>query len=280
MKTCPKCGVEHNKAGAFCSRSCANSRERSPELREKLSQKLKGCKGHSLNKGKQLKPRVEKTCKECGNTFQDTESSQKKYCSKECSKKHIGGYREGSGRAKSGYYKGIYCGSTYELAWVIYNIDHAIPFTRFQGILEYDGKKYIPDFLQYGKIIEIKGYESEESVDLKTKVANEHGYEVVVLRKDQLQQVFEYVKQTYSSDFYKLYDEYKPKFQYICSHCKLDFFTDKKRNTETVFCSRACSLPGIGNLYRKENSKKVSETMKRKHKESRDAAGVATSPSN
>lgn len=27
----------------------------------------------------------------------------------------IGGYRKGSGRSKHGYYKGIYCGSTYEL---------------------------------------------------------------------------------------------------------------------------------------------------------------------
>ena len=42
-----------------------------------------------------------------------------------------GGYRPGSGRAKTGYYKGIYCGSTYELAWVIYQIDNNKDFSRF-----------------------------------------------------------------------------------------------------------------------------------------------------
>lgn len=26
-KTCPKCGIEHEKPGKFCSRTCANSRQ-------------------------------------------------------------------------------------------------------------------------------------------------------------------------------------------------------------------------------------------------------------
>jgi len=57
-----------------------------------------------------------------------------------------GGIRNGSGRSKCGYYNGIYCGSTYELCWVIYNLDHNISFTRFSGYLT-DGKiKYYPDF--------------------------------------------------------------------------------------------------------------------------------------
>lgn len=35
MKTCPKCGTEHNKSGNFCSRSCANSRSFTNESKEK-----------------------------------------------------------------------------------------------------------------------------------------------------------------------------------------------------------------------------------------------------
>lgn len=280
MKTCPKCGSNHEKSGIFCSRSCGNSRERSSELRARISQKLTGSKGHTKNKGKQLVSRIEKTCLECNSKFLDTEKSNKKYCSKTCSSKHVGGYRSGSGKAKSGYYKGIYCGSTYELAWVLYNLDHDIPFERFQGVLEYNNKKYIPDFIQNGKIIEIKGYESESSVAIKTDIANKNGYTVIVLRKEQLQDVFEYVTRKYDKDFYKLYDGYKPKFQYTCHHCNVNFFTDRKKKTELTFCSRKCSLRGIANAYRKDNSKKVSETLKKKNKLPRDAAGVATSPSN
>ena len=35
-----------------------------------------------------------------------------------------GGIREGAGRSKSGWYKGYYCNSSYELAWVIYSLDN------------------------------------------------------------------------------------------------------------------------------------------------------------
>ena len=113
-----------------------------------------------------------------------------------------GGYRQGSGRSKSGYYNGIYCGSTYELCWVIYNLDHAIKFTRFPGKLEKDNVAYYPDFLlSDGKtIVETKGYEKQEFVDKKTKVAESFGYSVVVLRKEDLQYAFEYVTQKYGAD--------------------------------------------------------------------------------
>lgn len=153
-----------------------------------------------------------------------------------------GGYRPGSGRAKTGYYKGIYCGSTYELAWVIYQIDHNIPFTRFDGCLEFEGRKYFPDFLQDGNIVEIKGYESQDSVEMKNNIARQNGYEVIVLRKEDLQKEFQWVKSNYSSDFKTLYDEYKPKFIYQCSFCGEEFGRDRKSKYEKVCCSRSCSL--------------------------------------
>lgn len=119
----------------------------------------------------------------------------------------MGGYREGSGRAKTGYYKGYYCGSTWELAWVIYNIDHGIKFQRFPKTLIGNGIKYIPDFLQDGKIIEIKGYENSDSVERKTKLAESLGYEVIVLRKEDLKECFQWVKANYvykcMSDLYE-----------------------------------------------------------------------------
>jgi len=40
QKTCPRCGVTHNKRGQFCSRSCGNVREHSQEDKAIRSQKL------------------------------------------------------------------------------------------------------------------------------------------------------------------------------------------------------------------------------------------------
>lgn len=45
MKQCPKCGVEHVKVGAYCSRKCANSRgPRSDNFKKTVSEKLSGQK--------------------------------------------------------------------------------------------------------------------------------------------------------------------------------------------------------------------------------------------
>lgn len=35
MKICPKCEIEHDRPGKFCSRKCANSRTYTPELKER-----------------------------------------------------------------------------------------------------------------------------------------------------------------------------------------------------------------------------------------------------
>ena len=156
----------------------------------------------------------------------------------------MGGYRLGSGRSKSGYYKGIYCGSTYELCWVIYSLDHNIKFTRFQGCIVENGIKYFPDFLlDDGKtIIETKGYEKQESVNIKTEVAKNAGYDVKVLRKDDLKYAFDYVTNIYGTKkYHTLYDNYKPKYNYVCNHCSAEFNKDKILKTETVFCNRICA---------------------------------------
>jgi hypothetical protein len=40
-KTCPKCGVTHNKRGEYCSRSCGNSRAHTKEHKEKTAEGLR-----------------------------------------------------------------------------------------------------------------------------------------------------------------------------------------------------------------------------------------------
>jgi hypothetical protein len=247
---CEKCGEEHTGifgSGRFCSRKCSNSRgPRTEEFKKSVSKKLKGRKGHRSNLGKKytrgsIVERETRICK-CGESFVEKITTKRKFCSSECRYKNSGGYREGSGRAKTGYYKGIYCGSTYELAWVIYMLDNNLPFQRFDGCLEGDGIKYFPDFLIDNIIYEMKGFESSESVDKKTKLAESFGYTVKVLYKEDLKEHFEWVKTNYTyKKIYELYDGYKPKYEYMCVVCCNKVSRNSPAKTDTVCCSRKCS---------------------------------------
>ena len=81
--------------------------------------------------------------------------------------KRNGGYRPGSGRGKSGWYRGYWCDSSWELAWIIYHLDRGWTFSRNteKFAYTYDGvtKNYIPDFvLPDGTFVEVKGYFTPE----------------------------------------------------------------------------------------------------------------------
>lgn len=173
--------------------------------------------------------------------------------------KPCGGERKGAGHSKCGYYKGIYCGSTYELCWVIYQLEHGIKFSRFSGFLENKEirLKYYPDFLLAdGKtIVELKGYEKSESVNKKSKMAENQGYIVKVLRKKDLKEIFDYVDQKYNvyeGVRQKLFDDYKPKFSLECVECKKTFFREKMNVSKLQFCSSSCSAK---NKSKKTNTK-------------------------
>jgi len=272
-KICPRCnslfsverklnnGIEYVRKHEhkFCSQKCSNVRKFTDE-----QNKSKGRSGE-LNSGWKNGKTLEKHfCKKCGVNI--SFQSKLGYCIKcfkktpeyreklSISMKGNGGYRPGSGRAKTGYYKGIYCGSSWELAWVIYQIDHSIEFKRFDGILEYDGVKYIPDFLQNGDIVEIKGYEREEKVAIKTKVAEYHGYKVILKKKKDLQKEFDWCKENYTfKNLWELYDDYKPKYKFICKGCGIEFERDDNRSH--LCCSKKC-----GGLYI-ANQKKIVKGM-------------------
>lgn len=247
MKQCSKCFSLHEKKGIFCSRKCANSRSWSSIDNEKkrasalASDRMK--KAHSLR----IVEREIRTC-QCGAAFEARITDKKQFCSKKCSnalkKRNSGGYREGSGRSKSGYYKGIYCGSTYELCWVIYALENNIKFTRFSNCIENEHIRYYPDFLLDDSItiIEIKGFEDPDKVKAKTALAESKGYKVKVLYKEDIAHMFDFVTTKFNTTkFQTLYDGYKPKYNYICNNCNSNFSKDKKLNTSTVFCSRYCA---------------------------------------
>jgi hypothetical protein len=250
---CLTCKKDHDGtfgSGKYCSRKCANSRgPRTEEFKSILSAKLKG-KSPS-NKGKEMKQRLIKSCPTCCKEFKVTQKSDKTYCSGKCNP-DWGGFREKSGRAKTGYYREIYCGSSYELMWVIHALDHNIKFKRFEGKLKGDNISYIPDFLiDENAIIEIKWFEDKEKVLKKTELAESQGYNVKILYKEDLKDQFEWVNNNYSFKYVnELYDDYKPKYVYNCSNCNAEVAREQRSKTEVVFCSRKCS--GKGHKGRRE----------------------------
>jgi hypothetical protein len=123
----------------------------------------------------------------------------------EKAKSNNGGYRQGSGRGKKGWYRGFFCDSSYELAYVIYCLDHKIDIKRntekrtymWEGSL----KNYIPDFIVDGRFVEIKGFKSEQW--LAKLHANP---DIEVLYCDDLKEVFDYVIEKYGKDFVNMYE--------------------------------------------------------------------------
>ena len=221
---CENCGnliqkqIKHLQEGKkyFCSKSCSTTyynkrrnftKEKREEINQKLSQKLK-----------LIHPPKIRYCAICGKEYFDR---TRKTCSKECEKilrdKHqnggSGGYRKGASRGKHGYYKGIYCDSTFELAYLIYCLDHNINIRRCEQKFEYqyEGKKhfYHPDFIVDNMIIEIKNF-SSPLTDAKLKAVNKP---IKIYYTNDLIPIFEYVSSTYNkkfkgkmNNFYELYD--------------------------------------------------------------------------
>ena len=199
LKICENCNKEFfvsirdikNKNIFLCSQSCIASynnkhRNFSPEkqlqINEKISNSLKGRTYRKLS-----------TCIICNKSF--SSKRKRKTCSDECYKifrinllKKIaplgGGYKQGSSRGHHGYYKGYWCDSTYELAYLIYCLDHNIKIERCKESFEYeiDGKthKYHPDFLIDDEIIEIKNFHRDD-VDIKINAVKKLNRKIKVL---------------------------------------------------------------------------------------------------
>ena len=190
-KRCPHCNKiipyekRHNKyCSSICNGFCATKgHHHSEETKEKIGNAVKGIipwnKGNHKEKTsnhiiKIPKTQISRLCPVCNKTFIiPNEYSLKIFCTTECHNKDqkngyqyskkpkIGGYQQGSGRGKKGYYKGLFCDSTYELVWIIYQLDHNIIFNRNRTsfIYTHNGKqhKYYPDFiLPDNTYIEIK----------------------------------------------------------------------------------------------------------------------------
>ena len=156
------------------------------------------------------------------------------------SKGRTGGYREGSGNGKSGWYKEIWCNSSYELAWVIFHLEHGTVFERCKDEFKYfyKGKEhtYHPDFKVHGYWIEIKGYS-----DLKwTAKQSQFPFpdKLIVLFKKDIPDIFKYVESKYGKDFTYLYENVESK---ICKTCNNPFTKSAPCTSMILYTSGYCS---------------------------------------
>lgn len=105
-----------------------------------------------------------------------------------------------TGFGKKGWYKGIHCDSTYELAYVIYCLDHNIEIKRCKKRFKYFYKdkihNYYPDFELNNKLIEIKGY-WQDQVEIKKEAVLKEGFQIEVLYPKDLKNIFDYIYQKY-----------------------------------------------------------------------------------
>lgn len=169
-----------------------------------------------------------KRCKVCGSVI-PYESRTNVTCSVACRSKILGGARPHNGYGKGGSYKGIHCDSTYELAFLIYCLDHKIDIVRNKESFEYHlvedlcytVHRYYPDFYlpEYDTFIEIKG-RHEELVDIKLEAVKKSGKHIEILYQEDLEFAFTYVQDNYpvkinshSNNLYVLYD---------MQHCQFD----------------------------------------------------------
>jgi len=121
--------------------------------------------------------------------------------------KDVGGIRHGAGRGRKGYYNGIWCDSTWELAFVVWCIDHKKDIKRNTRYFMYsyntEVHKYFPDFVVDGKLVEIKAYVNEQA---KTKL-QQCSEPIDLITYGTIEPYLEYARQKCgSSDLTQLYN--------------------------------------------------------------------------
>jgi hypothetical protein len=207
---CFRCGLHCDKPfgmNRYCSIECASPRK--------------------------VKVKHSKTCRTCNENYETLTVSTTSYCSMKCNP-NVGGARNG--------YKGFYCGSSWELAFLIWALDNNISIERCAEKFSYkfngETKSYLPDFKIRDIYIEIKGYFTEQ---VKSKT-NQCTATLIVLGENDLTPVFTYVKNTYGKNYISMY-EGNPHNQKNnkCKECGTC--------CKNIYCSTRCSAFGNKKLH-------------------------------
>lgn len=224
-ETCGNLMTEKFGSGRFCSRSCANANH--PKSKHSIEAREK-----SIARGKaQREANVQEylhnpnICEVCG-TELNYDHRKRKTCSTKCAnelismKSSYSAARHGGnnnmmgtrGTARYGTYRGTHCDSSYELAFLIYCIDHNINIVRNTDGFPYlySGKMhtYYPDFKVNNSYIEIKNYNSAR---VQAKInALPLNISYFILYLNDIKPCIDYCIETYGKDFTSLYDQESP----------------------------------------------------------------------
>lgn len=261
-KLCNNALSYEKRQNIFCNHTCSakyynvGRPPMSEETKEKLSISLKNSQ-MAKEKTLQRKNRTQRfklICKFCQKEFDVTPSEKSRvYCSHACylsdenKKGGQGGCRKGSGRGKHGWYKNYWCDSSYELSFVIYNLDHNIRFERnkigFDYVYNNENYKFYPDFIVDGKYIEIKGYFNDKQLE-KIK---QFPHNLDVIDKVKIKPYLTYAIEKYGQNFIELYEGNPHNEKHnTCGICNLP--------CKNKFCSRSC---GGKNRLRERKKKKL-----------------------
>jgi hypothetical protein len=217
-KLCINCNCiipYQKRQNKFCGHSCAASltnKNREIVYTEAAKEKLKILGAKIPRKIGWTKH--EKICSVCNSIFiVDWLKKDKKTCSSQCrSKIHaLNNYKKDETFGKFGYYKGIYCASSWELAFLVYNLDLGKDIRRckltFSYIMNGQEKTYFPDFLMDDVIHEVKGRELDDVV-VKTQAVVDAGYQIEVIRKKEITPIIKFLREKYGiKDLTELYDK-------------------------------------------------------------------------
>lgn len=243
---CEHCGIIMEikyGSGRFCSRQCANSRTHSDATKQKMSQSV--IESYKRNPPPQKEPPKSfdygrfiphekallaynaspKHCSVCEKQL-PYEKRHNSTCSKECATvvrkrtiiqtaKRFGGNINPNGvrgTAKYGTYKGIHCDSSWELAYVMYCLDHNINVQRnndgFEYVYQEEQHIYFPDFIVDGIYIEVKNFHNEQVQCKVSQFPKEK--QLTVLFKQDMKKYINYCINTYGKNYAEMYDKDKP----------------------------------------------------------------------
>lgn len=240
--TCEKCGkvmTEKFGSGRFCSRSCANGKQQSEATKNKIKLALSGTSGHASAWTLESRAKLHSKyvaaylvspnyCKVCGSVLA-YEKRTNSTCSTVCKSALLSNISSTSAQAKGGNnnkhgvrgtahygtYKGFHCDSSFELAFVIYCLEHNIDLKRndqcFDYTFENKCKKYYPDFIINDTYIEVKNYWSPQvqaKIDYFPK-----NLKYKILYKEDLKICLDYCILKYGKDFTNLYDSDRPSWK-------------------------------------------------------------------
>lgn len=235
---CEHCGkimTQKFASGRFCSKSCANYRSHNSQTILKIKENVINSEKFSahLKEIQQKKHEMEleyynnpNHCIICGSSIpyniKDNQTCGESSCYNKLLSIRRSAHIEEHGynlnvtvksRYKYGTYNGVSCDSSWELAFVLYNIDHNISFTRnrtdyFEYI--YDDKKhrFYPDFLVDDTYVEIKNGVSDLTNAKVSCIPSNIKFKI--LYEADMKTYIDYVKITYGEDFYTMYDRNYP----------------------------------------------------------------------